>query len=68
LGCSADVIQGGPGNADEVVLDAQQHFAHDEEIVSEHEVKMLGDGAGQGILNWNDGRIDVSSRQGAEDI
>jgi hypothetical protein len=52
---AVDFADRSSGDGDQVVADAQQRLPLHHHIVREQQVEVLGDGAGQRVLNGNDG-------------
>jgi hypothetical protein len=55
---AVDVGDGGAGDGDKVVADAEQGFALDADVVIEEEIEVLGDRAGEGVFNGDYGSVD----------
>ena len=63
-----DLVDYGAGDRDQVVADAQQRLALDFDVVGEQQVEVLGDGAGEAVLNGNDGGIDFAVGESGKDL
>ena len=63
-----DFADRSPRDGDEVVPNAQETLAYDLHIVSEQQVKVLQDRAGQAVLNGDDSGIDGSVDERGKDV
>jgi hypothetical protein len=65
---AVDIRNGGAGDGDEVVADAEKCLPLDADVVMEEEIEVFGDGASEGVLDGDDSGVDRAVGEGGESV